>query len=44
MVAALTVAIPDRFRRHANFVLRIDPITTSSSTADKQDATFRVVF
>jgi hypothetical protein len=35
---------PDRFIRHSNFVLRIDPITASSSTTDKQDATFRVGF
>jgi hypothetical protein len=35
---------PDRFIRHFNFVLRIDPITASSSTTDKQDATFRVGF
>jgi hypothetical protein len=37
-------AFPDRFIRHSNFVLRIDPITASSSTTDKQDATFRIGF
>lgn len=30
---------PDRYLRHYNSVLRIDPI---SSTVDKQDATFRI--
>ncbi|MEV6304466.1 glycoside hydrolase family 43 protein [Actinoplanes sp. NPDC051861] len=34
---------PDRYLRHSGYVLRVDPITTSSSTTDKQDATFRVV-
>jgi hypothetical protein len=33
---------PDRYIRHSNSVLRIDPITSSSATTDKQDATFRV--
>lgn len=33
---------PTRYIRHSNFVLRIDPITGSSATIDKQDATFRV--
>jgi hypothetical protein len=33
---------PDRYIRHSNYVLRIDPITAGSSTTDKQDATFRV--
>jgi len=27
-----------------NFVLQLDPITVSSSTTDKQDATFRIGF
>ncbi len=35
---------PSRYLRHANHVLRIDPITSSSPTADKQDATFKVVY
>ncbi|HEV2782330.1 MAG TPA: glycoside hydrolase family 43 protein [Actinophytocola sp.] len=35
---------PDRYLRHANNVLRIDSISASSSTVDKQDATFRIVF
>jgi hypothetical protein len=36
---------PARYVRHQNTVaLRIDPITASSSTTDKQDATFRVGF
>lgn len=34
--------VPDRYLRHANCVLRIDPVSSSSSTTDKQDATFRV--
>ncbi|WSA13592.1 AbfB domain-containing protein [Streptosporangium subroseum] len=33
---------PDRYIRHSNHVLRIDPITAGSSATDKQDATFRV--
>lgn len=33
---------PTRYVRHSNYVLRIDEITSSSSTTDKQDATFRV--
>ncbi|GIM91622.1 glycoside hydrolase family 43 protein [Paractinoplanes toevensis] len=32
---------PDRYLRHSNYVLRIDPIST---TAEKQDATFKVGF
>jgi hypothetical protein len=36
--------VPDRFIRHSGYVLRIDPITSSSATADRQDATFRVVY
>ncbi|NEA64595.1 glycoside hydrolase family 43 protein [Streptomyces sp. SID12488] len=32
---------PTRYIRHSNYVLRIDPIST---TAEKQDATFRVGF
>jgi hypothetical protein len=31
-----------RYLRHSGFLLRIDPISASSSTLDKQDATFRV--
>jgi hypothetical protein len=33
---------PERHLRHTGFVLRIDSITSTSSTTDKQDATFRV--
>ena len=35
-------AYPDRYLRHAEFVLRIDPISSSSSATSKQDATFRI--
>ena len=35
---------PDRYLRHYSSVLRIDPISSSSSTVDKQDATFRVTY
>ncbi len=35
---------PDRYLRHSGYVLRIDPITSSSSTTDKQDATFRLTY
>ncbi|MFI5838832.1 glycoside hydrolase family 43 protein [Catenuloplanes sp. NPDC051500] len=34
--------LPDRFIRHSGYVLRVDPITSGSTTTDKQDATFRV--
>ncbi|MEU7482275.1 glycoside hydrolase family 43 protein [Lentzea sp. NPDC042327] len=33
---------PDRHIRHSGYVLRIDPISTGSAAADRQDATFRV--
>jgi Alpha-L-arabinofuranosidase B (ABFB) domain len=33
---------PDRYLRHYSYVLRIDPLSSSSSTTDRQDATFRV--
>jgi hypothetical protein len=33
---------PDRYLRHANNLLRIDPIGAGSSATDRQDATFRV--
>lgn len=33
---------PDRYLRHYAYVLRIDPITSASAAADKQDATFQV--
>jgi hypothetical protein len=33
---------PTRYLRHSGFLLRIDPISASSSTLDRQDATFRV--
>jgi len=33
---------PDRYLRHYSYVLRIDPLSSASSTVDKQDATFRV--
>ncbi|WP_238412034.1 glycoside hydrolase family 43 protein [Saccharothrix deserti] len=33
---------PDRYIRHAGYVLRIDPISSSSSSSAKQDATFRI--
>ncbi|MEQ4720562.1 AbfB domain-containing protein [Nonomuraea sp. B19D2] len=34
--------LPDRFVRHADFALGIDPLSSSSSAGDRQDATFRV--
>jgi len=37
-------SVAGRFIRHFNFALRLDPITSSSPTVDKQDATFRVGF
>ncbi|MGY3521162.1 AbfB domain-containing protein, partial [Micromonospora sp. PTRAS2] len=33
---------PDRYLRHSNYVLRIDPLSAGSSEADRQSATFRV--
>ncbi|MEV4141477.1 AbfB domain-containing protein [Dactylosporangium sp. NPDC049742] len=33
---------PSRYLRHVNYALRIDPLSASSSAADRQDATFRV--
>ncbi|WP_431929114.1 AbfB domain-containing protein [Nonomuraea jabiensis] len=33
---------PTHHLRHQGYVLRIDPISSSSSAADRQDATFRV--
>ncbi|SMC48249.1 glycoside hydrolase family 43 protein [Lentzea albidocapillata] len=33
---------PDRHIRHSGYVLRIDPISTGSAAADRQDATFRI--
>jgi hypothetical protein len=30
--------------KDSNYVLRIDPISSSSAATDKQDATFRVGF
>ncbi|MBB4908383.1 glycoside hydrolase family 43 protein [Actinophytocola algeriensis] len=33
---------PTYYLRHAGFVLRIDPLSSSSSASDRQDATFRV--
>jgi hypothetical protein len=33
---------PTRYLRHSNYVLRIDVISSSSSTTDKQDATFHI--
>jgi hypothetical protein len=33
---------PDRYLRHFSFLLRIDPLSASSGTTDRQDATFRV--
>jgi hypothetical protein len=33
---------PTRYLRHSNYALRIDPITSSSSSTDRQDATFRI--
>jgi hypothetical protein len=41
-VSFQSVNFPTRYLRHNNSVLRIDPITSGSSTVDKQDATFRV--
>ncbi len=34
--------VPDRYIRHAGYVLRIDPVSASSSSTAKQDATFRI--
>lgn len=33
---------PDRYLRHSGYLLRIDPLTASSSLTDRQDATFRL--
>ncbi|MEV6875039.1 glycoside hydrolase family 43 protein [Amycolatopsis sp. NPDC051128] len=33
---------PDRYIRHWNYELRIDPVSSASTTTVKQDATFRV--
>ncbi len=33
---------PDRHLRHYDHVLRIDPVSSSSPTLDRQDATFRI--
>lgn len=33
---------PDRHLRHSGYALRIDPISTGSAAADRQDATFRI--
>jgi hypothetical protein len=35
--------IADRYLRHSNYELRIDPLTSSSAATDRQDATFRVL-
>lgn len=35
---------PDRYIRHVAFSLQLDPITTSSPTTDKQDATFKILY
>jgi hypothetical protein len=35
---------PDRYIRHAGGLLRIDPVSTTSSSLDKQDATFKIVY
>ena len=34
--------VPDRYLRHYNYVLRMDVLSSSSATVDKQDATFRI--
>jgi hypothetical protein len=34
--------VPDRYLRHYNYVLRLDVLSSSSATVDKQDATFRI--
>jgi hypothetical protein len=34
---------PDRYLRHSDYFLRIDPISASSATVDRQDATFQLV-
>jgi hypothetical protein len=33
---------PDRYLRHSSLLLRIDPLSASSATVDRQDATFQV--
>ncbi|ANZ43146.1 alpha-L-arabinofuranosidase [Lentzea guizhouensis] len=33
---------PERYIRHSGYVLRIDPVSTGSAAADRQDATFRI--
>ena len=43
-VSFQSVNLPDSYLRHANYLLRIDPLSASSSAADRQDATFRVTF
>lgn len=35
---------PDKYIRQSNYVLRIDTISTGSSAADKEDATFRIAY
>ena len=44
LVSFRSYNFPDRYLRHSNYVLRIDPISASSATADRQDATFQVVY
>jgi hypothetical protein len=39
-----SVNFPDRYLRHSGYALRIDPISNSSFTTDKQDATFRTTY
>lgn len=33
---------PDRYLRHYDFALRIDPLSSTSPSGDRQDATFRI--
>ena len=42
MVVVPVLQLPDRYLRHSNYVLRIDPISAASAATDRQDATFRV--
>lgn len=35
---------PDRYLRHSGYVLRIDPLSSGSALADRQDATFQVTY
>lgn len=41
-VSFRSVNYPDRYLRHYDYLLRIDPLTGSSPATDRQDATFRI--